>query len=285
VINRTLENASSWYNYKYISLVHLKNSTLDTILIRSSKIENSVIKNSTVKECQIINSTFENCLLYHSSGSVSGGKNIVSVGSALEFNKKESDEFRAILDYLLNMELIIFIILPAALPTFIASYSLVGEKNNKSLEPLLATPTTDAELLVGKIMSAFVPTMASTYFAFVCSMVIIDIFLTPVYGYPPVPTLTWVLAMVLVAPFVSLMGILACIPISARVTDVRAAQQLGGFVVMPVVFMMIFVFSGLILLSPYTVLVVALIYLVVDIVLFMFAKRMFNRENILTKWA
>jgi ABC-2 type transport system permease protein len=265
--------------------VHLKNSTLDTILIRNSKIENSVIKNSTVKECEIINSTFENCLLYHSSGSVSGGKNIVSVGSALDFNKKENEDFRSILDYLLNMVLVFFIIIPAALPTFIASYSLVGEKNNKSLEPLLATPTTDEELLVGKILSAFVPTMASTYFAFIFSIIIIDIFLTPVYGYPPVPTVTWILALILVAPAVCLMGILACIPISAKVTDVRAAQQLGGFVVMPVVVTMVLVFSGIILLSPIMVLIVAMIYIVVDIVLFVFAKGMFNREDILVKWA
>ncbi len=285
VINNTLENASSWYNNQLLSRLHIINSSLDTVLIKNSKIENCVIKNSTIKECEIINSTFENCLIYHSSGSISGGKNIVSVGSALDLKKKESNEFRVILDYLLNMELIIFIILPAALPTFIASYSLVGEKNNKSLEPLLATPTTDEELLAGKILSAFVPTMAATYFAFICSVIIINIFLTPVYGYPPVPTLTWVLSMLFVAPVVCLMGILACIPISAKVTDVRAAQQLGGFVVMPVIVLMIMIFSGFILLSPVTVLVVAAIYSVIDIVLFIIAKGIFNREDILVKWA
>ena len=42
-------------------------------------------------------------------------------------------------------------------PVGIASYSLVGEKVQKSLEPLLATPTTDEEILVGKSIAAFLP--------------------------------------------------------------------------------------------------------------------------------
>ena len=41
----------------------------------------------------------------------------------------------------------LFVIGAALLPVTIASYSLVGEKVQKSLEPLLATPTTDEEIL------------------------------------------------------------------------------------------------------------------------------------------
>src|SRR5712692_294826 len=45
--------------------------------------------------------------------------------------------------------------------TTIASYSLVGGKVEKSLEPLLATPTTDGEILLGKGISAILPPMAA----------------------------------------------------------------------------------------------------------------------------
>src|SRR6266849_1017764 len=57
----------------------------------------------------------------------------------------------------------IFVILAAVLPTSIAAYSIVGEKVEKSLEPLLATPTTDGEILLGKSIAAFLPSIIATY--------------------------------------------------------------------------------------------------------------------------
>ena len=63
----------------------------------------------------------------------------------------------------------------AILPTAIASYSIVGEKVEKSLEPLLATPTTDGELLLGKSIAAFLPPLIATYIGALIFMVLIDI--------------------------------------------------------------------------------------------------------------
>ena len=51
-----------------------------------------------------------------------------------------------------------FVIIPVVLPSIMGSYSIVGEKIEKSLEPLLATPTTDGELLLGKSLATFLPT-------------------------------------------------------------------------------------------------------------------------------
>jgi ABC-2 type transport system permease protein len=50
-----------------------------------------------------------------------------------------------------------YIMLAAMLPITLASYSIVGEKVENSLEPLLATPITDEEFLFGKILAAFIP--------------------------------------------------------------------------------------------------------------------------------
>ena len=43
-----------------------------------------------------------------------------------------------------------YLMIPALLPVIIASHSIIGEKQIKSLEPLLATPITTSELLIGK---------------------------------------------------------------------------------------------------------------------------------------
>jgi len=64
---------------------------------------------------------------------------------------------------ILNMLNMYFAIIASILPTVIASYSFVGEKVEKSLEPLFATPTTDGELLFGKSLAAFLPCMLATY--------------------------------------------------------------------------------------------------------------------------
>jgi len=69
----------------------------------------------------------------------------------------------AVLPGLLDAFSFWFVIGTAILPTAIASYSLVGEKVEKSLEPLLATPTTEGEILLGKSLTAFIPAIVSTY--------------------------------------------------------------------------------------------------------------------------
>ena len=67
-----------------------------------------------------------------------------------------------------------FVIASAVLPTAIAAYSIVGEKVEKSLEPLLATPTTDGEILLGKSIAALLPPHDSHLCRFTLYMVLID---------------------------------------------------------------------------------------------------------------
>ncbi len=68
-----------------------------------------------------------------------------------------------IVPQLLDAFSFIFVILPGIIPATIGSYSIVGEKVEKSLEPLLATPITDGELLLGKAIAGFLPTLLSTW--------------------------------------------------------------------------------------------------------------------------
>src|SRR5574338_21963 len=67
---------------------------------------------------------------------------------------------------IMNRFLIMFMMMPLFIPTAIVSYSIVGEKTTRSLEPLLATPITTSELLVGKGLAAVLPAVLATYAAF-----------------------------------------------------------------------------------------------------------------------
>ena len=68
-----------------------------------------------------------------------------------------------------------FVLIPVVLPSIMGSYSIVGEKIEKSLEPLLATPTTDGELLFGKSLATFLPTIGVTYIGAAIFITIMDI--------------------------------------------------------------------------------------------------------------
>jgi ABC-2 type transport system permease protein len=263
------------------TLIHM---TLSNCVIISCDLLDSNLTNCTVTTSSLSHTECIDTIITTSRGTSLSGRHIIATNTNLTFTTTKSSQEQLILPTFINLVLIIFIIIPATLPTIIASYSIVGEKNNRSLEPLLATPITDGELLTGKIFSSLIPSMGATLLAFSLGCTMLDLLIIPKIGLPLLPNLNWLLSILLLAPTACLMSILGCVIISSKVSDVRAAQQVGGFIVMPVIVLMLGVLSGLILLSPYTILAFTALYLAIDLVLFYFAKAIFNREEILTKW-
>ncbi len=102
----------------------------------------------------------------------------ISIGMPilLQFVIGKAENAAGLLPGLINAFSFWFVIGIVLLPTSIASYSLVGEKIQKSLEPLLATPTTDAEILAGKALAAFIPTMVANYIGAVIFMLLVNPF-------------------------------------------------------------------------------------------------------------
>ena len=60
----------------------------------------------------------------------------------------------------------VFLLMPATVPLAIASYSIVGEKQTRSLEAVLATPIRTTELLAGKAVAALVPGILAAWAAY-----------------------------------------------------------------------------------------------------------------------
>ena len=178
-----------------------------------------------------------------------------------------------------------FVLIPAILPSIIASYSFVGEKIEKSLEPLLATPTTDGELLLGKSLASFIPCMVVTYVGAAISAIIIDVWsiTTPQIGTLVIPNPYWLLVIGAIAPLACIMSVEANIIVSSKVNDIRAAQQLGGLVVLPLVFIVIFASTSA-QISVWLAIGVSVALAVADVALFYLSKATFQREEILTKW-
>jgi ABC-2 type transport system permease protein len=195
------------------------------------------------------------------------------------------DQILAAVNQVVGIATMYFVLIPAILPSIIASYSFVGEKIEKSLEPLLATPTTDGELLLGKSLASFIPCMVVTYVGAAISAIIIDVWsiTTPQIGIIVIPNPYWLLVIGAIAPLACIMSVEANIIVSSKVNDIRAAQQLGGLVVLPLVFIVIFASTSA-QISVWLAIGVSVALAVADVALFYLSKATFQREEILTKW-
>jgi ABC-2 type transport system permease protein len=186
--------------------------------------------------------------------------------------------------YMVNQFLILFMIMPVAIPVAIAAYSIVGEKATRSLEPLLATPITTEELLAGKSLAAAIPAILATWACFA-----IFLLLSPLTGisagvqhYLLGPT--WILAVILLGPLMAIMAVNFAVIVSSRVNDPRAAEQISMVIIVPVLGVMFGQLGGLLVINVQLVLVSAVVLAALDFILVYFGARLFQRETILTKW-
>jgi len=177
-----------------------------------------------------------------------------------------------------------FAVMASILPTVIASYSFVGEKVEKSLEPLLATPTTDGELLFGKSLAAFLPCILATYIGAAAYVIVADVWSYMNLGVFLLPNLNWIIIVGLVAPLACILSVEANVIVSSRVSDVRAAQQLGSLVVLPIILILLLGSTIGFMPADTLALILSGAMAIVVVALFYVSKATFQREEILTKW-
>jgi ABC-2 type transport system permease protein len=178
-----------------------------------------------------------------------------------------------------------YLILAGMIPTTIASYTLVGEKLEKSLEPLLATPTTDGEILLGKGIAAFLPPIGAILGGATILMVLMDLVTHGTLGYYFFPNWNAAVVLFLLVPLAAVMSVEWNVIISARVSDVRVAQQIGILLILPFGGIYVGGELGIVPLgSTSDLLIISGILLAVDLLLLYVARATFRREEILTKW-
>ncbi len=275
----------------------IRGETVTGRILVNYSIEDSVVRESVIRDSRISNSTLERVTVEGSilegvtiKDSVVRRSNIIDPGELQGVNLIDSpvlgvpDEFTTVMLVVLDSFLLFFVIIPAAIPALLASYSFVGEKLNKSLEPLLATPTTDGELLAGKSLSIFLPTMGATWLSAVLFIILVNALMEPILGFAPLPTVTWIIAIALIAPLVCTLSITANVMISSRVSDVRASQQLSALVVLPVLFLFMLPLFGVFTLGLVPILLFAGGLLAVNAFMAYIALKLFQRERILVAW-
>ncbi len=127
---------------------------------------------------------------------------------------------------------LLMLIIPIVIPPVIAAYSVVGERDQGTLEPVLTTPVRASELLLGKAVAAFIPSVGVAYAVYFIAAITIRLgashAVSSVVWHPP-----QLLAQILFTPLLALWSIWLGIGISTRASDVRVAQQLATLAGLP----------------------------------------------------
>jgi ABC-2 type transport system permease protein len=183
------------------------------------------------------------------------------------------------LDTRIGAGLLYMLIIPAMVPSTLSAYSVVGEREQGTLEPVLITPIHREELLVGKAMAVLVPTLGIAYFVFGVFLGIAATFAQPGVAaaiFEP----SHLLVQLLFTPLLAGWSIWVGIAISARSADVRAAQQLGMLASLPP--LAIVALMSLNVISPTLGLALGLAaaLLIVDVVGWRAVAAMFDRERL-----
>ena len=177
-----------------------------------------------------------------------------------------------------------FMMLPAILPTIISSYSVVGEKKNRTLEPLLAAPVAVEDIMAGKALAALIPALLATWISAAIFAAVVYLLTNGIVHQILVPDLTWLIGLFILSPLIAFLGVMFTVVISSKVNDPRTAQQFSVVLILPIMLIFLSQMTGLLMVNEAVVLGVSLVVLLADLAILKIGSKLFDREGILTRW-
>ena len=194
------------------------------------------------------------------------------------------DPEKVFIGFIIKQFLIFLLMIPAMVPSLIAPASVLMEKENNTLEPLLGTPIKTRELLFGKSLTAMVPAFVISTINFLILTLVVDVVLYIKMGYTPLPTVEWLIVAFILSPILSFLLTMISIIVSSKSTDIRSAQGIGSVIIFPIYLIIGLQIAGFFLINITYLLLGCLGFLILCPILLRIAVRVFDRENILTKW-
>ena len=193
------------------------------------------------------------------------------------------DEESVIQAWIFQTFLALMLLTPVAGAMSVAAYSVVGEKQARTLEPLLATPITTLELLAAKALGALVPALLLTAIYFLFYVAAVALVARP--GVFRILLAPQSLSVVFVlGPLAALAALQLAVCASSRVNDARSAQQIGVIIILPIAGLLAGQVLGALLITPALIAVIAAGLAILNAGLMWLAIALFDRETILTRW-
>jgi len=171
--------------------------------------------------------------------------------------------------------------IPALVPGTVAAYSVVGERQQGTLEPVLTTPIPREEFLLGKALAVLVPSLAISVVVYAFFLAIVELFAqsdvaSAVLSGPDI------LAQLLFTPLLAAWSIWVGIAVSSRSSDLRVAQQLSALANLPPVAILYLIAYNVIPASAGLALGFAVLLVVLDSLGWRFVASVFDRERMIT---
>jgi ABC-2 type transport system permease protein len=179
--------------------------------------------------------------------------------------------------------LLVFLVVPVSVAMSAAAHAVIGEKEARTLEPLLATPLTTAELLIAKVLGALLPAVAVSAPGLLLYLTSIAVVAEPGVFQT---MLTWRSAatVVLLGPGLALIALQMTVLIASRVEEEDTARQLAILALLPLGALVVAQFTGRVWLSAATLAAVGVGLLAVWLVLLALSVAVFDRDAVLTRW-
>jgi ABC-type transport system involved in multi-copper enzyme maturation permease subunit len=173
-----------------------------------------------------------------------------------------------------------FLMIPLMASTVSAACSFVGEKERSTIETLLLTPMSVRDIFSAKVMGCILISAVSTVvsFAAFCAVILTG---NSILHVPVFLNWNWAVLLLLFAPAVTLFGVIFPVLISGKAKTFMEAQQLSGYVVMPVVLLFVGQFTGLFVLNALILLIISLVVFAADFFLMRSASKSFTPEKLL----
>jgi ABC-2 type transport system permease protein len=185
--------------------------------------------------------------------------------------------------FLFHQFSLLLLLVPIVSATALATHAVIGEKQARALEPLLATPISTLELLAAKTLTPFAFALGLTWAA--VGLYLLGAF---AFGEPGVWTAVagprLLIMFGLMGPLIELASLLVSVIVSSRASDPRSAQQLTALLILPITAVFVAQLMGVFVLGPSAMLLASLGCALLDVVLLWIGIRVFQRESILTRW-
>jgi ABC-2 type transport system permease protein len=189
----------------------------------------------------------------------------------------------AVQAWIFQQFLVLLVLTPVAGSMSVAAYSVIGEKQARTLEPLLATPLTTFELLAAKVLGSLVPAAVLTVACFAVYVAGVAVFAQPgVYRALFTPRSLGIVFVL--GPLAALAALQLAVCVSSRVNDARSAQQIGALVILPIAGLLVVQLTGNFILTVPVIAFIALALTGVNAALTLIGVALFDRESILTRW-
>jgi ABC-2 type transport system permease protein len=196
---------------------------------------------------------------------------------------RELDPEGAIQAFIFEQFLSLLVLAPVAGSMAVAAFSVIGEKQARTLEPLLATPISTLELLAAKVLGSLIPAIGLTIVCFALYLAGVVVFAHPgVYRVLlAAPSLGTVF---LLGPLAALAALQLAVCVSSRVNDARSAQQIGALIILPLAGLLIAQLTGRVMLNMALILSISAALALFNLALAAAGVAVFDRESILTRW-